>query len=173
MARRIIEYRGNISASCAKCGNVVEIDPNKFKQGSPCPAVRIVPPRPGVEEEEASVPCGGVLVYDPVAKIWNGKRYDFEPKDEVLGVPCGGRRVCVVEDIAPDDNGVAYFDGLHGSERNGFFWATDLEQALNDGEVLGVISRNPDILLKFVEDYRDEVREVLGLKPGRKKGDDE
>ena len=163
MQTRIIEYRGKTHASCPKCNQMVEIDPDDFKQNSPCPKTETVVVKFGTVEESRKITCPGQLVLVPIAKIWNGRRYDFEPKNVILDIPCENRKVCAVEDVAPDDNSVAFFDGLVKSKANNdWFWATDLEDVLADRGVLGAIERNAEA-----------IRGLLGIKRlGRPKNDE-
>lgn len=173
MRTRIIEYRGKTHADCDKCHQMVEMDPKDFALGLPCPVMREAPPRPGVDEEAASIPCGGTLNIVPIAKIWNHNRYDFTRHSEILGIPCDGRRVQVVEDVDPDDNNISFFNDLVKSKANNdWFWAEDIEQVLQDRDIVGAIQRNPEILLGFIKQYRSEVLELLGLNvaDGAKRG---
>jgi len=173
MQRRIIEWTGTRTATCTKSTNQ---DPHVFKVGdnfdpekAPCQHKKLVTLKFGDEEETREVACSGTLVLDPFTKRWGGVTYTFDPKDKILGIPCHGRKVAVVEDLKPDDNGIWFFNELVKSSTNSeWFWAEDLEAILSDQGVIEAIQRNLEkirVMLGIVVFDEDPPRRGPGRPP--------
>lgn len=146
---RIVEYKGKNFAVCPKCNRMVEIK-GVFDPDMPCPTVEVLTVKFGDKEETRKIACDGKLNFRPLSKMWGGRVWTFESKDEVLGVPAHGRRVAVIEDVGPQDNNIQFFDDnlVKAKTNNDWFWATDLEQMVTDKDALGTFERH----LVFLKD---------------------
>lgn len=89
-------------------------------------------------------------------------QFEFVARDELHGVPCGGRKACVV---TGEDN-IKFFEKLILSDRrygDGTSWsfAEDLEKLLVDGDTLGAVERHSEMVVRMLA---PALAELFGLK---------